>query len=133
VLSVAAAALMPFVWAPFSASRQVVAASRERAAGRIDDAVRLAQGAVELDPVSWEPRQELARAHAARYATSGRPEDLEAAIREQTAAVNGNVLSAALWRELGLYSRAAGSTDEAAKLLEKARFSHPRASLDKIR
>jgi O-antigen ligase len=111
-LAAAAAALMPFIWAPLSASRQVVAASRERAAGRIDDAVRLAQGAVALDPVSWEPRQESARAHAARYAASGRTEDLDAAVREQQAAVSRNVLSAALRRELDLYSDARASIDK---------------------
>lgn len=120
VLTAACVCALPFLVAPFLASRAAVDARQQLEAGDADGAARRFAAAAELDPRSSDARRGWARALEARAAARHDAEDLARAAVQQREAARLNRLQGVLWWELGRDLQALGRRGEALASYEAA-------------
>jgi tetratricopeptide (TPR) repeat protein len=122
LLGAAAAALcaVPFIVAPWMASRRVVAGQQALEAGSLERAESLFRDAAELDGRSSEARRGLGRVGFERFRRASDRSGLDQAVAFQRQAAELDRLNGTLWGELGEYLLARGDRDQGLAMLSRA-------------
>ncbi|MDE2293210.1 MAG: O-antigen ligase family protein, partial [Elusimicrobia bacterium] len=125
VLCAAALAASPYVFCPFSASRDVVAGRERLAAGDPAGAAESFSAAARTFPLSWEAQEGWARALFARWLAGHAAADLQGALEHQARAIALDSRDGGLWQGLARYRLAAGDEAGAARAEETAAALRP--------